>query len=555
MKFNYIYYILSIILYIWSQNFPNYYYFVDENSESFSSEESFDSADSQQKVKSQYLYFIFIRFVYILVSLLGETIITIMLNFIKGVYNHNISSEIVTSIFDDVRISMHRDYALDGIFGLFFNRYFIKNLCSFIGMFLFLTGNNKHDFALLVFSIFYDMSRAVRWRILPNYEYEEIVGRRSPYMFAEINQSIKLDMTELNEETREQRVKEVNKMMRNLDVKINEARERYNQLQHELFADDLLPENGNDNGEDNNHPQGGNQDNNNQDASSELGSIVEISDSSSVIEVSDSDSIIDVTEDDQMQDRNPGDDDDQPNNIQAQLNDVLNRRNQPQEPQFRMTDEQRNLKKDEMNRWKKEFDKLVKEQRAVCSKWFEQNVYGNNGYVKVKLDKMDDLEKYAGKYDHFIYTRDKGRISFTTKLWRKFEDGLYEYTRDRTYVLVDVTTDTKFLNLLCVHALSKLQQLMLTPPKIYCNSWFGITRQEKMLLTRCYYARRLYSILAAYLQGKVPNIEILDDLEFEGLVAFACSHAFGNRGLGRFEQWMSLSSNEYFEDMGFTVEN
>lgn len=196
-----------------------------------------------------------------------------------------------------------------------------------------------------------------------------------------------------------------------------------------------------------------------------------------------------------------------------------------------------------------------KEATELQQKWFSANIFENQDYVNVRIKKLEDIEKYAQQYDHMMYTAASGKITFTSKVWKKFEHGLYSETKHKTFANVQVTTDSKFVNMLCVHANASIQRLLTTPPKVESKSFFGISKLEKRLFTRCYYARRLYNHMTSQLIGKCKFVELMNPQQFEALVAFACANAFMNRGLGKFEHWMTLDSNEYFEDMGFTFEN
>lgn len=518
MKFNYIYYITLIITLIWSHNFPTMYKLDDslQQDSSWSDSDLVESSESQPKYVSNIGQFMLHRIAYLLFSLFAEELIQVTINFIKAFYNHNIGYHIFTSSFEDVKISMHRDYALDGLIGLIFNRYFVKYVCSIVGLFLFFIDCKSYDIALTVFAIFYDMSRSVRWRIMPDYDYQEILSFTSPsHIMVEAVNSIELRADELDEETRTARTVEYQQAQQRISQAMNDARTQYLDCFHRLYnAEDAAAEGDDDqSGED----EGA--------SSSSDGSIA---------------NPIDVLVDDDS-----SDDVGQP---QGNIN-------QEQPQREILSDDQKKLIRTEMEIWKSKYKDLVNEEMDLFKKWYEFKSYGNNNYLKVKVDKMEDLEKYAKKYDHFIYVRNKGKISFACKLWTKFEEGLYEYTRQSKYEIVHVEADTTFVNLLCIHAHGLLQKLLLSPVKITSNSWFGITRIEKRLLTRCYYAKRLFSSIDSYLKGKVPDIEKLQPREYEALVAFACSHAFADRGLGKYEQWMSLDSNEYFEEMGFTLEN
>lgn len=526
MKFNYIYYIISIISLIWSHNFPTLY--VEQNEDySYSSSsqefESYDDSSGQPKMISNFGQFILHRFCYIMFVLLAEEIIEISINFVKAFYNHNIGMHIITSLIDDVNISMHRDYALDGYLGLFFNRYSVKYMCSIVGIFLFIIDLNSYDIPLTIFAIFYDMSRAVRWRILPEYDYQEILSFTRPSeIIAEAVNSVEMLQNEINEETRHARNLEYQQAQQHISQAMNDARAQYLDCFHRLYiAEQPEPE-------EPENPDGDSDDTSSSSSNSSIHNPIDI-----------------IVDDD------TSDDEGQPANNPHHQGNI----NQEPPVRERITDEQKKLIKEEMAQWKKRFNDLTNEEMQLYKKWYEFKSYNNTNYLKVKIDKMEDLEKYAKKYDHFIYTRTKGRISFASKLWTKFEDGLYEYTRQKSYEIVHVEAETTFVNLLCIHAHGLLQKLLLNPLKIKSNSMFKITRTEQRLLTRCYYAKRLYSSLDSYLKGKSPNIEILQGREYEALIAFACSHAFADRGLGRFEHWMSLDSNEFYEEMGFTLEN
>lgn len=387
---------------------------------------------------------------------------------------------------EDVLISIHRDYALDGIPGVFFNRYSVKIICFCMRMVLIFMFNNKYLMILTIFSIFYDMSRACRWRIIPNYDFEEPYSERNPY-FVEAVLDQDIPDNELSEDLKAAKQVEIENMNEQLNETIANIRRKLDSLKTFLFRA-INAANGVD------YPAG-----------------------------------LDV-------------------DVNPQLHIRL-------EPGEHLRGDQDKTIKDEISRLSRDLEDLNIRQRDLHMKWLDDKVYQARNYTKVRIEKMEDLEKHAEGYDHFIYTKTQGRITFTSKVWKKFEDGLYEYSRDDTYKIVQVTTDSKFVNKLCIQANAQLQKLIMTPPKIVSNTWFEATDREKYIYTRCYYAQRMYNMLTAFCQSNIKFIEVMTPEEYESLISFACSHAFGNRGLGRFEQWMNLNSKEYFDSMGFQLQN
>lgn len=346
--------------------------------------------------------------------------------------------------------------------------------------------NSRYLLVLTLFSIFYDMSRACRWRIMPNYDFDEPYSERTPY-FVEAVTDQDIPEDELSEDLKRTKQLEIENMNENMNITINNIKRKLDNLKSFLFKA-INAANGV------NYPAG----------------------------------------------------------LDVDVNPQLHVRLEPGEA---LRGEQDKAIKEEMSRLTRDLEDLNIRQRDLHMKWLEDKVYQARNYTRVRIEKMEDLEKHAESYDHFVYTKTQGRITFTSKVWKKFEDGLYEYSRDTSYRIVQVTTDSKFVNKLCIQANMQLQKLILTPPKIVSNTWFEVTDREKYILTRCYYAQRMYNMLTAFCQSNIKFIEVMKPEEFEALISFACSHAFGNRGLGRFEQWMNLNSKEYLDSMGFQLQN
>lgn len=483
MKFNYIYYTLLIIFLIWSHFIPQFkqvnlfYEETDESGESL----CVLNPQAEGFIKKN-IYLILHYLIFILMNIFLEPTLQLLMDESNCTFK-----QIIKNAKEDILISIHRDYALDGIAGMFFNRYTIKVLCLLVRLILITFFDKKYTCSLTIFSIFYDMSRACRWRIIPNYDFEEPYSERTPYFAEAVVGAVGLSGSELNEDLKEIKQREVDAMNANLTTAINNLRGKLDALKEFLFH--------------------------------------AINAANGVV---------------------------YPDGLDVDVNGRLHIRLEPGQA---LRGEQDKVIREEISALTRDYDDLTLRQRDLHMKWLEDKVYQARNYTKVRIEKMEDLEKYAEGHDHFIYTRTKGKLTFTSKIWKKFEDGLYEYTKDSTYKIVQVTTDSKFVNKLCIQANAQLQKLLLTPPKVECTSIFGITDREKYLLLRCHYAKKLYNMLTAYCQGNIKFIEILNPEEYEALISFACSHAFGNRGLGRFEQWMNLDSNEFFTDMGFQLQN
>lgn len=482
MKFNLIYYILLSLFYIWSLFIPKLQQFDQPFEEvEFDNNVTYAINYGKKNIIIMNIKILLHYAIFLLLNIFLEHILVILMD-----ESNRSAKQLFKEHVEDILISIHRDYALDGVAGVFFNRYSVKIMCFAVRMITIFLCDNQYLLIITIFSIFYDMSRACRWRIMPNYDFEEPYSERTPYFVeAVLDQDIPDD--ELSEDLKRAKQLEIENMNEQLNVTINGIKRKINELKTFLF-NAIGAANGV------NFPAG----------------------------------------------------------LDVDVNPLLHIRLEP--GQVLVGDQDKAIK-DEMSKLSRELEDLNTRQSDLHMKWLEEKVYQARNYTKVRIEKMEDLEKHAEGYDHFVYTKTQGRITFTSKVWKKFEDGLYEFSRDESYKIVQVTTDSKFVNKLCIQANALLQKLIITPPKIVSNTWFDVTEREKYILTRCYYAQRMYNMLTAFCQSNIKFIEVMKPEEFEALISFACSHAFGNRGLGRFEQWMNLNNKEYLDSMGFQFQN